>query len=182
MAEADAQRWDGKHATGRPVEAEPPALLRGREHLLAGGGRALDVACGRGAVAVWLAARGFVVDAVDISPVALEALAALAERHGVADRVRTHRHDLDAGLPAGTSSGYDLVVCQRFRDPARYPALAAAPVPGGLLAITVLSGGDGPFRAAPGELRAAFAALEVIEYREGDGEQALLARRTGAGP
>ena len=51
----------------------PPDELRGREQLLPAGGRALDVACGRGAVAVWLALRGFVVDAVDVSGVGLAA-------------------------------------------------------------------------------------------------------------
>jgi len=56
----------------------PPDALRGREHLLPAPGRALDVACGRGTVAVWLARRGFGVDAVDVSPVGLAAGAALA--------------------------------------------------------------------------------------------------------
>ena len=53
-------------------------------------------------------------------------------------------------------------------------------VPGGLLAISVLSAvgaAPGPFRAEPGELRAAFADLTVIAAGEGDGEAWLLARR-----
>jgi hypothetical protein len=131
---------------------------------------------------VWLAGRGFVVDAVDVSPVALGALADLAGRHGVADRVHVHRHDLDAGLPVGARSDYDAVVCQRFREPALYPGLAAALAPGGVLAISVLSGGGGAFRAEPGELLTAFAALDVIEHREVDGLQSLLARRPTPSP
>jgi SAM-dependent methyltransferase len=177
VVKADQQRWDDQHATASPAVPAPPALLRGREHLLPAGGRALDVACGRGGATVWLAGRGFVVDAVDVSPVALDALAVLARWHGVADRVRTHRHDLDVGLPAAARTGFDVVVCQRFRDPGLYPELATALVAGGLLVISVLSGGSGPFRAAQGELLAAFADLEVVEHLEGDGEQALLARR-----
>jgi transketolase N-terminal domain/subunit len=43
----------------------PPEVLRGREELVPTAGRALDVACGRGAVALWLARRGLAVDAVD---------------------------------------------------------------------------------------------------------------------
>jgi len=179
VAKADRERWDDRYATAPPEAPAPPELLNEHEHLLPAGGRALDVACGRGGVAVWLAGRGFAVDAVDVSPVALDALAGLAERHGVAGRVRAHRHDLDAGLPAGTRSGYAVVVCQRFRDPALYAALAGAVAPGGLLAVSVLSGGGGPFRAAPGELLGAFGGLEVLEHREGDGLQALLARRPG---
>ncbi|HVH23292.1 MAG TPA: methyltransferase domain-containing protein, partial [Pseudonocardia sp.] len=141
---------------------------------------ALDVACGRGAVAVWLAGRGFTVDAVDVSPVALAAAAALAGRHRVADRVRWWAHDLDLGLPAGCAGPYDVVVCQRFRDPAGYPRLAGRLAPGGLLVITVLSevgAGGGAWRAEPGELRAAFGGLDVLAEREGNGEAGLVARR-----
>jgi hypothetical protein len=137
------------------------------------------VACGRGAAAVWLAERGLVVDAVDVSPVGLAAGAALARARGVAG-VRWWPHDLDAGLPEACRGPYDVVVCQRFRDPALYPALAAGLAPGGLLAVTVLSvvgGPDGPFRAGPGELRSAFAGLDVLADVEGEGSASLLARR-----
>jgi len=155
----------------------PPDALRGRTDLLPAGGRALDLACGRGTVAVWLAQRGLDVDAVDVSPVALAAGAALAEATGV--EVRWHAADLDDGLPAGT---WDVIVCQRFRDPALYPALAAALSPGGLLVLTVLSAvGDegGRFRAAPGELLAAFGGLDVLQHDERDGEATLVARSSG---
>lgn len=150
----------------------PPDALRGREHLLSAPGRALDVACGRGQVAAWLAGRGFAVDAVDVSPVGLAAGAALAPG------VRWIAHDLTAGLPV--TGPYDVVVCQLYRDPGLYPALAAALGPGGLLVITVLSEvGDtgGPFRAAPGELVAAFPTLEHLAHEEGGGRASLVARR-----
>jgi 2-polyprenyl-3-methyl-5-hydroxy-6-metoxy-1,4-benzoquinol methylase len=176
VADVDRDRWDERHAAAGAAGPGPPSALRGWEALLPGEGHALDVACGRGGVAVWLALHGLSVDALDVSPVALHALAELAGRHGVADRVRGHPHDLDTGLPA--SRAYDVVVCQRFRDPALYPRLAAALAPGGLLAVTVLSlvGGAGPFRAEPGELLAAFAGLDVLDHREGGGEASLLAR------
>jgi hypothetical protein len=51
--------------------------------------------------------------------------------------------------------------------------------PGGLLAITALSevgAASGPFRVGPGELRAAFAELDLIAASEGQGEAWLLAR------
>lgn len=153
----------------------PPDALRGRDDLLPPSGRAIDVACGRGQVAVWLAQRGLEVDAVDVSPVALAAGSALAEANGV--EVRWHAADLDDGLPGGA---WDVIVCQRFRDPALYPALAAALSPGGLLVLTVLSEvGDegGHFRAVPGELLSAFAGLDVLHHEERDGEATMLARR-----
>ncbi|TQM04120.1 class I SAM-dependent methyltransferase [Pseudonocardia kunmingensis] len=181
MAVADRERWDARHAAagaaGAGPSPAPPDALRGREALLPAPGRALDVACGRGTVAVWLAARGFAVDAVDVSPVALDAARALADREGVGERVRWWAHDLDAGLPG--AGPYDVVVCQRFRDPARYPDLAARLAPGGLLVVTVLSQvGEGPgqFRAPAGELRAAFGDLELLHHVERDGEASLVAR------
>jgi SAM-dependent methyltransferase len=158
----------------------PPDALRGREHLLPAGGRALDVACGRGAVAVWLAERGFTVDAVDVSEVAVADGAALAERYGAGDRVRWWRHDLDAGLPEGCAGPYEVVVCQRFRDPALYPVLGGRLAPGGLLVVTVLSevgDGPGPFRAPAGELLTAFAGMTPLAHTERDGEASLVARR-----
>lgn len=161
------------------VDPAPPALLRAADELLPHGGRALDLACGRGTVAVWLAGRGFVVDAVDVSTVALRAGAELAARFGVADRVRWWDHDLDTGLPPDLAPGYAVVICQRFRDPRLYPVLARVLGPGGLLAVSVLSrtgAGAGPFRADPGELLAAFGELEVLDHREAGGEAALLAR------
>ena len=76
---------------------------------------------------------------------------------------------------------YDGVVVQRFRAPALYPALPAALAPGGLLVVTVLSEvdeGPGPWRAAPGELRAAFGSLDVLIDHEANGEASLVARRS----
>jgi SAM-dependent methyltransferase len=172
--DADRLRWDARHARAGGTVAVPPDALRGREHLLPGSGRVLDVACGRGGVAVWFARRGWRVDAVDVSPVGV---AAGAE---AAPEVSWHVHDLGSGLPAACAGPYEVVVCQRFREPALYPALAAALAPGGLLVLTVLSAvGDsgGPYRAAPGELAAAFPDLHHLVHTERDGEATLLARR-----
>ena len=182
MSDADRVRWDARHAVAGAPSPAPPGALMGAPELVDAfptAGRALDVACGRGGVAVWLARRGLTVDAVDVSPVGLAAGAELAAACAVAGRIRWIEHDLDAGLPERSAGPYDVVVCQLFRDPARYAALAAALAPGGLLVVTVLSqvdAGPGPFRAAPGELRAGFPGLAVLLHRESDGEATLLAR------
>ncbi|PVZ11717.1 class I SAM-dependent methyltransferase [Actinomycetospora cinnamomea] len=170
MSASDRERWDARFADGRLAEPAPPDALVGREHLLPAAGRALDVACGRGEVAVWLAARGLAVDAVDVSPVGL---AAGRARPG-GEAVRWIEADLAEGLPV--AGPYDVVVCQRFRDPRLYPALTAALAPGGLLVVTVLSGSGGPFRAPPGELLAAFGHLAVLHQEESGGRASLVAR------
>ena len=107
MSEADRERWDARHAVAVDVAPQPPDAVRGREHLVPTSGRALDVACGRGAVAVWLARRGLTVDAVDVSGVALAAGAAL----GAGLPIRWCAHDLDTGLP--DPGPYEMIVCQR---------------------------------------------------------------------
>ena len=173
MSDTDRRRWDARHAAAEDVVPLPPDVLRGREDLVPTVGRALDVACGRGAVALWLARCGLIVDAVDVSPVGLAAGA----RRAADLPVRWIRHDLDAGLP--DPGPYDVVVVQRFRSPTLYPALAAALAPGGLLVVTVLSEvdeGPGPWRATAGELQAAFGSLDVLVHREANGEASLVAR------
>ena len=179
MASADRERWDRHYAEGGAGEPGPPGSLRGREGLIRPNGSAVDVACGRGEAAVWLALRGCQVDAVDISRVGLRAGAELARRHGVEDRIRWWEHDLDDGLPAPLAGGRTAVICQRFRDPRIYPQLIGLLAPGGLLAITVLlRTDDGPqdFRAEPGELRSGFDGLVVLHHAEGDGQATLVAR------
>jgi SAM-dependent methyltransferase len=75
--------WNG-HWAGReaPVTAEPHVRLEPEVAALARG-RALDLACGRGGNAVWLALQGWQVTAVDFSHVAIEAAAELARAHAV---------------------------------------------------------------------------------------------------
>ncbi|BAJ32637.1 MULTISPECIES: FAD-dependent oxidoreductase [Kitasatospora] len=102
-------------------------------------GRALDLGCGEGGDALWLAGRGWRVTAVDISQVALERAAARAAVEGVGDRVDWQRVDLAHAFPSGT---YDLVSAQFLHSPAEFPRervlrrAAAAVAPGGTLLIT----------------------------------------------
>jgi 2-polyprenyl-3-methyl-5-hydroxy-6-metoxy-1,4-benzoquinol methylase len=155
-------------------------VFTSHERLFPTRGEAIDLACGRGLAAVWLATRGLNVHGVDVSPVALRAARDMAARQGVADRCRFEVADLDAGLPAGLPA--DVVVCHLFRDVRLYHAIIQRLSPGGLLAMAVLSEvdqGPGPFRAAPGELRSAFGALSILADGEAGGTAWLLARRPG---
>lgn len=178
MSALDRDRWDRRFATVGPGVPGPPSALIGREDLVPPSGTALDLACGRGTVAVWLAGRGLMTTALDVSPEALRLTAELAAARGV--DVATVRADLDDGLPAAVTGPFDVVVCQRFRDPQLYPVLVEVLAPGGLLVVSVLSTiGDagGSYRAEPGELRAAFGHLEVLVDEEGNGEAHLVGRR-----
>ncbi|UXA04540.1 class I SAM-dependent methyltransferase [Mycobacterium sp. SMC-2] len=180
MAEADRQRWDERYAEKAPPTVEavgPPEFLAPYLELLPVAGRALDLACGPGLAAVWLAMRGLEVEGVDVSPVAIAQARDLAHRAGVGDRCRFEVLDLDDGLPAGAP--VDLILCHRFRDRRLDHAIIERLAPGGLLAMAVLSevgAAPGPFRAVAGELPAAFADLDPVAAGEGGGCAWVLAR------
>jgi 2-polyprenyl-3-methyl-5-hydroxy-6-metoxy-1,4-benzoquinol methylase len=103
-------------------------------------GAALDVGCGEGADAIWLAQRGWHVTAVDLSTVALGRGATHAAQAGaeIADRINWLHADLttwDPGL-----ARYDLVSAQYMHLPAQprealFRRLAASVTPGGTLLI-----------------------------------------------
>jgi len=181
MAETDRRRWDERYATkgSPPLSAiAPPRALARHADAFPVAGTALDLACGQGTGAVWLALRGLEVVGLDISAVAIDQARGLAQRSGVGDRCRFDVADLDAGLPAGPP--VDAIVCHKFRDRCLDDAIVGRLAPGGLLAIVVLSevgASPGPFRAVAGELPAAFAELNVIDAGEGDGQAWLLGRR-----
>src|SRR4051812_10575216 len=75
MSLDDQVRWDEAYRERRVGSQEPSPFLVAMEGKLPGSGRALDIAGGAGANAVWLARRGLEVTVADISPVGL----ALAE-------------------------------------------------------------------------------------------------------
>ena len=63
-------------------EPEPPALLVTALNARPGAGRALDVGCGAGAHALYLASRGYAVTGIDMMPRAIELLRASARDSG----------------------------------------------------------------------------------------------------
>lgn len=177
MAEQDRHRWDERYATRAPAGAVEAFLAR-HASVFPAAGLALDLACGQGLGAVWLARRGLNVSGYDVSAVAIGRAREAARLAGVGGRCRFEVFDLDDGLPAGPHA--DVILCHMFRDPRLDRAIVERLAPGGLLAIAALSevgAAPGPFRAAPGELRAAFAELERVAEGEGDGQAWLLARR-----
>jgi len=183
----DRVRWDERYAGRTTSNAEAPEHLGDRPELLAGG-RALDIACGPGAQTLWLAERGWDVIALDVSPVAIGLLRRAATDAGVADRVDARIVDLDRGLPTELGR-FDVIVCQRYRQPSLYGAIVDHLADGGVAAVTVLSevgldGAGGPFHAAPGELVEAFDRpdVEVVDHVEADGTASVVLRRCATIP
>lgn len=102
-------------------------------------GKALDLGCGEGQNAIWLAERGWIVKAVDMSPGAIADARDHANGAGVARGILFEVADLAEWSPV---SRYDLVFCA-FALPARgmgrsrmLDMAAAAVAPGGTILLT----------------------------------------------
>jgi thioredoxin reductase/SAM-dependent methyltransferase len=136
----EAAAWEQRYSERPAVWSGKPNPQLVAEAAGLAPGRALDIGCGEGADAVWLAERGWQVTALDISTVALGRAAAHAEQAGpeVADRIRwTHADLRDTPL---APQAYDLVSSQFMHPPGEareelFGRLAAAVAPGGTLLI-----------------------------------------------
>lgn len=142
----DREYWDDRYSALDDVwsGAANPVLVTETSDLTPG--RALDIGCGEGADAIWLAGRGWQVTGVDFSVVALERAAARSRRAGgdpsaavaIAGRIDWQQHDLTRWAPP--ASRYDLVTAQFMHLPLAprtvlFRALADAVAPGGTLLI-----------------------------------------------
>ena len=137
--EADAV-WD-EHYSAKPrvwsgrVNAQLAAAVSVGD---LSGGSALDLGCGEGADAIWLAERGWSVIAVDISPTALSRARADAADRGVGELIDFQQHDLTESFPEGS---FDLVSAQFLHSmvdmdrPGILRRAAAAVAAGGSLLI-----------------------------------------------
>jgi thioredoxin reductase/SAM-dependent methyltransferase len=101
-------------------------------------GRALDAGAGEGGDALWLAEQGWRVTAVDLSEVALERGAKVAQERGLGDRMEWRQADLAEQPPE--PAAYDLVTSAFLHPPADVrekviAGLAAAVAPGGTLLV-----------------------------------------------
>jgi tellurite methyltransferase len=185
MSDADRDKWERRYAEGSYTARTHPTKLL--EEWLPGlpRGRALDLACGAGRNALYLALAGYQVDALDISSVALERGRAKAADAGVT--VNWINVDLDSAELS--PDRYDLVVVARFVNRALTGALMESLRDGGHLLyeqhFATEREVDGPrshsFRLQPNELLQMFRPLRVLFYHEGlmtdsDGRTMALAQ------
>lgn len=129
--------WERHYRSRRPGAARVNPLLAETVSPLRPGA-ALDLGCGAGGDAIWLAQQGWQVTAVDVSTTAVERVRERARELGIADRVAAEQHDLADSFPAGQ---FDLVSAQYFHTPLQLSrgrvlrTAARALRPGGLLLI-----------------------------------------------
>ncbi len=145
-----------------------PLLIQAARELPAG--RALDLACGAGRNAVWLAELGWEVVAIDG---ASEAIRILHERDA---RVDARVLDLETGtqLPFADDS-FDLVAVLYYLHRPLFAEAQRLVKPGGIIVAAALM--TGRFKVDPGEMKRAFRGFDVMFYREGEIAE-IIARRT----
>jgi tellurite methyltransferase len=175
-------RWNERYEQPdrRWLPETPSEWLVEHADLLSGGGRALDVACGDGRNALYLAQLGYMVDAVDVSDVAIGALRAETQARGLAMTIAPRAVDLEREpLPDGP---YDVIVMLNFLQRDLFGPLQQALAPGGLLVLETLArchvdelghSFNPAYLLASGELESAFADLEIVAQHEG------VAQRSG---
>jgi SAM-dependent methyltransferase len=141
----------------------------------------LDVASGRGRHAVYLAAGGWSVHAVDRHAEALAALEAHARSLGLP--IETSRIDLETGDPDLGAERYGTVLVFNYLHRPLMPALIRALKPGGVMLYETFTTGqrerghprNPDFLLADGELVTLVSPLEVVRRREGEVDGKLMA-------
>ncbi len=165
-------KWDRIYSSlpESESESEPSAVLAENAHLLPPGGDALDLACGLGGNALFLARRGFKARAWDISTVAVNVLTSRALSLGLdidaqARDVETEPFPVEA---------FDVIVVSRFLvRPLARPILHSLK-PGGLLFYQTYvrdkpnpQGPSNPdYLLAENELLSLFTGMRLLVYRE----------------
>lgn len=170
---AEAQRaqrkWNDRYQQSANAP-RPCRVLQENRHLLPGSGTALDLACGRGGNAYFLAAHGLETSAWDISDVAIAQVRQTAQQRDVT--IHADVRDVTANPPAPTS--FDVIVVSRFLDRRLTSALIAALKTDGRLyyqtfikqAPEEMGPKEDQFRLDTQELLNMFRPLRILVYRE----------------
>jgi len=157
MALKDQNKWDARYSKDLG-NTEPSSILM-KYCYLSSVGKALDIACGNGRNSIFLAEKGFVVDAVDISKVATHQLA------GMHQNINAICTDLDTWNVQ--PNHYELIVNIRFLDRRLFPMIQEGLKPGGVLVFeSFLDGHKKQFCLKENELLHAFKSFRVIYYEE----------------
>jgi SAM-dependent methyltransferase len=164
--------WDERYRSrDRPREdfaSEPLALVVRFAKTLTRG-RALDLACGTGRNAIWLAQQGWDVAAVDGASVAIESLNLRAQENRV--EVNAQVADLEAGEFQIEPGAWDLICICYYLQRDLFESAKHGLAPGGvLISVVHLSENNEPateHRLLPGQLFEYFCDMEILHYFEG---------------
>lgn len=164
------KKWNEAYQNADITSAKPAQVLSENDFLLSNKGDALDLACGRAGNAIFLANKGFRVDAIDNSSVVLEHLTHFSKEQNL--QISCELRDIEnKGL---SDKKYDVIVVSYFLNRDLFPQIINALKPNGLLFYQTWSqlkcDDSGPsnsaFRLAAGELLELSKPLRPILYRE----------------
>ena len=175
------EEWDARYRSGERAEdlfaAPTPLVVRTAEKL--DPGSALDIACGTGRNAVWLAERGWTVTAVDGARTAIDVL----NQRAWGLEIRTQVADLEGDDFKIEPGSWDLILKCYYLQRSLIPAVRAGVRPGGVAIVIVHLAEPGETitykHAAPGELLSFFADWDVLHYFEGRPEDDAHKRTVG---
>ena len=164
--------WNKRYREGEHLKDEPHALITTFASS-AQPGQALDLACGAGRHALWLAEHGWTVTAVDSSQIAIEFLQEQCRARGVA--VQSVVADLEKHEFAIPPESSDLIVVCNYLQRDLFPSIRAGTRLGGLvIAIIAMVDVDPRVRPMnpeyllnPGDLRAEFPGWRMLHDFEG---------------
>jgi SAM-dependent methyltransferase len=175
--------WDERYSRGEHIIIEPMPLLARATRAIAPG-RALDLACGPGRHAIFLAERGWQVTAVDASRVGIELLKKNALASGV--EVDARVADLERNGFEIEREAYDLIGVFYYLQRDLFAQIRAGVRAGGLVIAAIHMRDDAPdahpmnedYLLQPGELRAEFSGWEIMHDYEGPSTEGGHRRRT----
>ncbi len=166
----DIAGWEEKYRSGERGKEDAPTILVVELAEKLAPGTAIDLACGAGRNALYLAERGWAVTAVDGSERAIELVQVRSAGRGL--KVHTKVADLTAPdftmLPG---AAFDLILIAYYLQRDLFGKVKAAVRPGGVVAAIAHTPEQGEKwsekRARPGELRAFFNDWELLWDYEG---------------
>jgi SAM-dependent methyltransferase len=146
--------WDSRYRSGG-APAEPHRLAVEAARMFSPG-RALDLACGAGRNARYLAERGWQVTAVDLSVAALQ----------LARMPRMVVADLERDATPFRNEQFDLILIINFLHRPLFADALRVLHGGGAIAAAIRT--TGSYSLPPGELRGHFAECRIVVEREGE--------------
>ncbi|MDP9190860.1 MAG: class I SAM-dependent methyltransferase [Acidobacteriota bacterium] len=166
------EEWNARYRSGEDLDLTPATLLVDAASGLTPG-HALDLACGAGRNALWLAQHGWDVTAIDG---AAEGIRLLRE-HDAGIDANVLDLETDAPLPFEDAS-FDLVVILYFLHRPLFAEAARVLRHGGVIVTAIRTRGINPrFCLSLAELREQFAGWEILHANDGDTAQ-IVARVT----
>lgn len=160
LTKQDQKKWNSRYlkSIGEPT----PSDILSRYFFFAPKGRALDIACGNGRNSKFLAQKGFKVDAVDISNVALSQL---PEND---TSINIICQDIDTWqIP---QNRYELIINIRFLDRRLFPMIKTGLKPGGVLIFESFIDEQKNYCLKANELLHAFNSFKIMYYEEKDND------------